>query len=105
MSPHGGGKRRRQARRRGGLKGDPEDFRYQPDVMAPAEIWPDEERPVTNVGKTIGGKQVSEQPQWTTQEPAQQRSEPRPRPSPLPDGEVRIDGHNVSFKLRRSGGA
>src|SRR6266545_699661 len=106
MSPQGGGgKRRRQIRGRGGLKGDPNDFRYEPDVVAPAEIWPDEERPVTNVGKTIGGKQVNEEPQWTAPEPAQKRPESTPRSSPLPDGEVRIDGHIVAFKMRRSGGA
>jgi hypothetical protein len=85
------------------LKGDPNDFRYQPDVMAPAEIWPDDERPVTNVGKTIGGKQVTDDPHRVAPEPAEKRPESRPRPSPLPDGEVRIDGHNVSFKMRRSG--
>jgi hypothetical protein len=73
--------------------------------VAPPEIWPDEERPVTNVGKTIGGKQVNEEPQWTAPEPAPKRPESKPRSSPLPDGEVRIDGHNVSFKMRRSGGA
>jgi hypothetical protein len=74
-------------------------------MMAPAEIWPDEERPVTNLGKTIGGKQVLDEPQWTAPEPAAKRPEPKSRSSPLPDGEVRIDGHNVSFKMRRNGGA
>jgi hypothetical protein len=73
--------------------------------VAPPEIWPDEERQITNVGKTIGGKQVTEEPQWYAPEPVQRRSESKPSSSPLPEGEVRIDGHNVSFKMRRSGSA
>lgn len=100
-----GADRRRPGRRRGGPMGDPDDFRFQPDFVAPSVIQPGEERPVEDFSSTIGGKQVSNDPWSAPVEDLPRARESTSRPSPLPDGEIRMEGHNVSFKRRPRGGA
>lgn len=103
-----GGKdnRRRRRKRRGGLLGDPDDFRFDPEVVAPPELHPDDERPVVNMGKTIGGKQVSADAQQPGADaPTAKSGKQAPSASPFPDGDIELEGTDGPFKLRRRGGA
>ncbi|MGH3657232.1 MAG: hypothetical protein ACRDUA_11275 [Micromonosporaceae bacterium] len=107
-SPPGGGGRRdrkRRGRRRGGLLGDPNDFRYDGEVVAPPEIHPDEQRPVTEMGKTIGGGRKPTEAQPSGQPEETKHRETAPSPTPLFDPKILPDGDDVQFKMRRRSGA